>query len=424
MATVLVVATIAIGYFATGSSPPRRITLATGQPGGAYDAFGARYAARLGRIGLQTEIVRSSGSLDNLRRVLRGEVDVAFAQGGTYALVDDPEGRVRGIAALYREPLWVFHRSSVPLRSLSELAHRRISIGPVASGTEAVASALLREHGIAPDGPNVVRLANPAARESLERGDLDAAFFVTSYTDLVVTALLVRPDMALLSFPRDIAYTRKFQALTPVKLQEGVLDLRRNVPPDDKTLLAPAALLVARAGLHERVVEQILKIAQSIHGPGSLIDPPLQFPTREGLDVPLHEAAEVYLTHGESFLSRTLPYRLLRWAPIIRVLVVSLILWIPLVRFLPEVAGWQLARRLGRLYAALGDVERRLLASRAPAELRAALAELDRLVLEAQPLCQKIPATRQRDVYDWRMHVAFVRSEALERLAMLSDQRG
>ena len=249
-----------------------------------------------------------------------------------------------------------------------------------------MAAALLREHGIDPTDPNIVRLANTEARQQLQRSP-PGGILRESNRDPVVADLLGQPDITLLSFDRDHAYTRKFPGLTTVKLQEGLVDLRRNLPAKDTTLLAPTALLAGRADLHPRVVEQILKIAQSIHGPGSLIDPPFRFPTREGVDVPLHEAAEVYLTQGESFLSRMLPYSLLRWTLILRVLAVSLILWIPLVRFLPEVAGWRVDRRFGRLYTALREAERNLVAARDRGTLRAGIAALDRLFLEAQPLC-------------------------------------
>jgi uncharacterized protein len=160
IAGILIAATAVAGYSLSGPSPPRRIRLATGQPGGMYDAFGAQYAARLGRIGLRTVIVPSSGSLDNLRSLRRREVDVAFVQSGTYPLVEDPEDHLRGIAAIYLEPLWVFHRGGLALRSLSELAGRRVSVGLPGSGTEAVATALLQAHGIDPKGSDIERLNN------------------------------------------------------------------------------------------------------------------------------------------------------------------------------------------------------------------------------------------------------------------------
>lgn len=85
--------------------PPRRIVLATGQPEGTYDAVGREYQRRLAREGLQVELVGTAGSVENLERLVRGEVDVAFAQGGIDPLVSDPSGTVRGMAAVYREPV-------------------------------------------------------------------------------------------------------------------------------------------------------------------------------------------------------------------------------------------------------------------------------------------------------------------------------
>src|SRR5262249_39883522 len=191
-----------------------------------------------------------------------------------------------------------------------------------------------------------------------------------SYRDPSVLELLRRPDVQLLSFRREIAHTRTFAALQPLKLPEGVIDLRHNVPSEDKTLLAAAALLVSRDDLHPRVVEQLLKVAHTVHRSGSLLDPPLRFPTLEGVDLPPHEAAEVYLTQGESFLSRTLPYPMLRWALILRLLVLPLIVWLPFVRLLPEVTKWKVDRRFARLYATLQSIEHGVLTAESPEELR------------------------------------------------------
>jgi len=405
--------------FLSGSSPPRTITLATGQAGGMYARYGDEYATRLERIGLRTKLTPSTGAVDNLQRLLRGEADVAFVQGGTYSLVADPEEKIRGIAAIYFEPLWVFHSGGAGLRSLSELGGRRISIGPRGSGTEAVATGLLRAHGIEPNARNVERLPNAAARQQLEQGRLHAAFFVTSYGDPLVLALMGRPELNLLSFDRGTAYARAFPALTPLRVSAGTFDLRRNLPPEDVTLLAPAALLACRSGLHPRVVEELLKAAQAIHGPGTLLDPPLRFPSREGLDIPLHEAAEVYLVNGQSFLSRNLPYGLLRWTLLARVLVISLVIWVPLARFVPALDRYRIDRHFTRLYTSLREADRRLAAARDIGTLETGLAALDRLCEEARPLCDRMPARRQRDVYDWRVHAVFVRTQAAARLAAL-----
>jgi TRAP-type uncharacterized transport system substrate-binding protein len=108
-AVVLTVALVVISVRYIDPFPPQRIRLATGQAGGTHDAFGREYQRRLGREGLRVDLQPTAGSLENLQRLLAGQVDMAFVQGGTYPMVSDPEGRLRGMAAVYREPLWIFY---------------------------------------------------------------------------------------------------------------------------------------------------------------------------------------------------------------------------------------------------------------------------------------------------------------------------
>ena len=110
VAAGLTVAVVGLSLRFMDPFPRNRIVLATGQPGGAYDGFGREYQSRLAREGLRVELRRTAGSVENLERLLRGDVDVAFVQGGTYPLVKDVDGRLRGMAALYHEPLWIFYR--------------------------------------------------------------------------------------------------------------------------------------------------------------------------------------------------------------------------------------------------------------------------------------------------------------------------
>ena len=415
----LVVFAGAILFF--GPSPPRSIVMAGGQADGVYSAVARDYRARLSKVGLTVRVVETNGSVDNLERLLRREVDVALVQGGTTALVPDATEQLRGLAALYLEPLWVFHRD-VGLTSVAALQGRRVSVGLSRSGTEAVARALLREYGIE-DGPLLVNLSNADARERLERGELDAAFFVSGYRDPVVLALLARPDVHLLSLRRNAAHARKFAALQAVKLPEGVIDLQRNIPAEDKTLLAAPALLVSRVDLHPQVVEQLLKTARTLHLPGNVLDPPLRFPSLDGLDLPAHEAAATYLTQGESVLSRMLPYPVLRWGRIVTVLVLPILVWVPFVRILPEVSNWKVDRHFGRLYAMLRRAEAAAAATDRVEEIRIQLRRLDWLAASTATLCRTVPPSRQRDVYHWRLHIALVRNDVAARLAQLESPR-
>ena len=52
------------------------------------------------------------------------------------------------LGSLYREPLWVFYRGDKPLERLSQLAGKRIGVGPAGSGTHAIAMQLLAANGL------------------------------------------------------------------------------------------------------------------------------------------------------------------------------------------------------------------------------------------------------------------------------------
>ena len=225
---LLTLATLGVSVWLAGPSPPRKIVLATGQEGGGYDTFGNQYRSRLRKMGLEVELVNTNGSIDNLQRLVDGEADVAFVQAGTYPLVEDPGHRLRGLAAVYLEPLWVFYRGSSPAHALSDLKGwplppavaatitvgllggpggagpllaystlvtgriPTISVGPERSGTEAVARLLLKAHGITGKNARIINLDTVEAQQGLKDGSVEVALksikvpvlYMPSETDL------------------------------------------------------------------------------------------------------------------------------------------------------------------------------------------------------------------------------------------------
>jgi TRAP-type uncharacterized transport system substrate-binding protein len=457
----LTLAMLVVSVWLMGPSPPRKIRLATGQEGGGYDTFGKEYQARLENMGLEVELVNTQGSIENLELLARGDVDVAFVQAGTYPLLKDPRKKLlRGLVAVYLEPLWVFYRATKPVGTLTELlgdfvvlgagvtglgvpaaglspfscvaglivgrafAGPTISIGPPGSGTEAVARLLLRAHGITDKNARLVNLDTAEARQGLEEGSVDAALMISSYRDANIQKLLARKDILLLNFTRhDIAHSRQFPYLNSVKLAEGLFDLKDNIPREEKTLLAPAALLVCREELHPRVIEQILIAARAIHAPGSHIDPPNRFPTLEGVDVVIHQTAETYMRSGQSLLTRILPYWGVRLVLQLRIFILPLLaVWLPFMKILPMIYNMRVNSLLKRHYAALREAETALLQAKTPEELRQRLNELEHLQTDMEKLSQKVPGRLQSNVYNWRVHVGLVRSEALARLARMQSE--
>jgi uncharacterized protein len=411
--------------------PPARIVLATGAPAGAYHAFGERYREALEARGLEVELRQTAGAMENLWLLARGEVDVAFVQGGTVGLATDIDRDALGaLASVFYEPLWVFHRDAAAQR-LSDLKGRRIAVGAEGSGTRAVAQTLLDLAGVGPD--EATRLAFPPAdaARALRAGEIDAAFFVAAPDAPYVQALGRDPDLRLLHIRRAKAWERQLRHLSRIELGEGLLDLAENVPSADTTLLAPTATLVARADLHPGPVQLLLETARSIHHGGGLLEPPGAFPSARYLDpqLEMHPVAARYFDSGPSLLYRYLPLWLITLFSRLGIFLLPMLtLLFPLLRWAPSLYQWGMNDRIYRWYKVLREIEDGLQASPGDrADLEAAEDRLRALAVEVSEVT--LSYYYMRDVYALRMHIELVTRQVADRLTALQapaspDPRG
>ena len=161
---VLLAAGLVYGaYKLLDPTPPKRLTLATGQPQGAYAEFGRRYAQILKENGVEVRLRPTAGAAENLAllRESDGEVDVAFVQGGadpTLARSDpDAEGPddLVSLGSLFHEPVWIFYRANSARRlekapkisALGQLAGWRVNIGAPGSGVPNLMARLMEVNG-------------------------------------------------------------------------------------------------------------------------------------------------------------------------------------------------------------------------------------------------------------------------------------
>jgi hypothetical protein len=107
----------------------------------------------------------------------------------------------------------------------------------------------------------------------------------------------------------------------------------------------------------------------------------------------------------------------------LRILILPLLaVWLPVLKILPMIYSYRVNRLLKRHYAALRAVESAIAQANTPQELRDRLQALEQLRSDLATLSRKVPAHLQRDVYHWRLHVAVVRTEALERLSRMESR--
>jgi TRAP transporter TAXI family solute receptor len=396
-------------------APPHDFVISTGGAGGAYHLFGQRYAQLLARDRIEAKLRVSSGSVENLKRLAdeQSGVSVALLQGGVGNASENPN--LVSLAALYYEPLWVFYRGEREWTLLSELIDKRVAIGPEGSGTRALALALAAANKMADSARSFLPLGGSEAAEALIKGELDAALLVAGPDAPVVQRLLRAEGVRLMNLSHAEALSRRFPYLATVTLPRGVIDLAKDLPTNDVTLVATTAYLVAREDFHPALVSVLLQAASRVHRGGGLFHRAGDFPiAREG-DFPLSDTAERYFKSGPPFLQRYMPFWVANLIQRLLVLLVPLIaVVIPVMRIFPRVYAWRVRMRVFRWYHALRAVEQEAGKDPAPGRVRELLSQLDEI--EDHVSRARVPLTYSDYAYNLKLHIDMVRAR-LQRLA-------
>ena len=396
-----------VAYRFVSPAPPSTIRLASGQPDGAYALFAEQYRAELALEGIEVELVSSSGSLDNLERLVSGKVDVALMQAG----VADSAAKatnIQTLGAIFHEPLWIFVRAGQEVELVSELAEKRLQLGPQGSGTRALATRLLAANGIVIPADTSNSAASADAIEALLRGQTDVLFLVAGVDSPAIRSLFENSDVALLQVTRAEAYTRLDRTLSSVMLPRGVVDLKRDIPTEDTTLVATVAEIVIGPDFHPVLVDLMLQAANRIHSGGDVLSEPDRFPTKRWVDLPLSPDADRYFKYGPPFLQRYLPFWAATQIDRLKVMLIPLIaLLFPLIKIFPPTYRWRVRSRIYRWYRELRAADPGTVNPLERDELRSRLAEVDRIEAEAAKV--PTPTSYAEELYSLRLHIEFVR---------------
>lgn len=408
---VLLVTAIGIGaaYWLMRPAPPNTLTITAGPTGSTFRLYAEKYRKVLAQKGIKLKILPSNGSLENLDRLLdpSAKVDVGFVQGGLAKgrQVD----RLFSLGSVFHEPLALFYRSAKPLTLISQLAGKRLAIGPEGSGTRAVAMELLKANGIGPDNATLLDLSGEAAAWGLVDGTIDAAFLMgDSATPGDMRSLIWTPGVHLYDFVQAEAYSRRYPYLNQLVIPMGALDFGQNIPGADVHLLAPTVELVARDTLHPALSDLLIEAAKEVHGRATLLQSAGEFPAPVEHEYRLSDDAKRYYTSGKKFLYRSLPFWLATLVDRFLVLFVPVVvLFIPGLKLVPALYSWRIRSRIYRWYGLLISIERTLLAQHSAEERTESLRRLDEI--EAGVNGMKIPLAYADQFYVLRDHIRFVR---------------
>ena len=185
----------------------RFLSLGTAGTGGIYYPLGGAIASRLSvadpRHQYTAEV--TGGSVENVNRVVNGEMDFGFSMATTvyeaYSGGSDypePLKTLRIIAPLYPNVTHVLVSRSSKAGSIADLAGQRVSVGPPGSGTEQLARQVLEAYDISYEDIETRYLSFSESANALRDGAIDAALISVGYPAAAVLEATTTGDARIL----------------------------------------------------------------------------------------------------------------------------------------------------------------------------------------------------------------------------------
>ena len=412
---VLAVALLVLAYSWLDPNPPKRVTLATGPAQSAYEAFGKRYAEALKTEGIDVVLLPSEGSAANLQLLRGGKADLGFVQGGSNQAGNPPDEELESLGSLFLEPVWLFYREDAARRvnpqatltALTELKGLRVNVGTAGSGLPSLMGKLLESNRIDGGALAVSELEQTPATMAFLGGELDAIVFASAPESLMVQMLLQTPGVKLMDFAQNEAYAKRFAFLSTARLPQGVVDLARNIPPEDVNLVAPTTSLVTRNTTHPALVQLFAQAGNVIHGPAGWFKAAREFPNRDNSELPISKEAERAIKNDAPLLQRYLPFwvaNLVERMWLVMGIIIAILL--PLSRIVPPLYEFRVRSRIFRWYGQLRNIENRAGDTQDTEPL---LEELNQMESHAEKI--SVPLSYTDELYALRNNIQLVRKK-------------
>jgi hypothetical protein len=295
------------------------------------------------------------------------------------------------------------------LNSLTQLQGWRINLGTEGSGVPSLMGKLFESNRIELASLTITTLDQTPATVAFLGGELDAIVFASAPESLMVQMLLQTPGVKLMNFTQSEAYSKRFTFLTPARLPQGVVDLARNIPPEDVSLVAPTTSLIARTTTHPALVQLFAQAGNVIHGPVGWFKAAREFPNRDNSELPISKEAERAIKNDAPLLQRFLPFwvaNLVERMWLVMGIIIAIML--PLSRIVPPLYEFRVRSRIFRWYGQLRDIEARI---EVTGNNQALLEELNDLESHAEKV--SVPLSYTDELYALRSNIQLVRKKLM-----------
>src|SRR5690606_6001677 len=269
---------------------------------GTYYPLGGAMATIIeNETGLDTTAEVSQASAANMTALADGTAEVAFVQTDTAFYAAEGSNMFEGevidtvsaIGALYPETIQLVTTSNSGIASFDDLAGKSISVGAPGSGTYINAEQLLEIHGMTMEDIEAQNLDFGESQESLQAGQIDAAFITAGTPTGAVESLSATSDVVIVPVAEDKAaeLIEKYPYYATDTVPSGTYGLTEDVPT-----VSVLAMLVVQNDLSEDLVYDMTKAIyentdQIQHAKAAFIKPETAL---DGIGIDVHPGAQKY----------------------------------------------------------------------------------------------------------------------------------
>lgn len=275
LATVIIIIILAIAAgayltYKSGETEVYQLRILTGSTAGTYYPVGTAYAKLLNKYSngrIDARALEGKASVGNIKDLCAGNAEAALAQNdisyyayhGTMieAFEGNPQKCIRAVAVLYPETIQIVVLADSGIKTLQDLAGKKVAVGNAGSGTYWNARQILEAAGlwdkIKPEYKTFKEVA-----EDLKLGNIDAAFLTAGIPTSAVEQIASEKPIRILEVPDEIynKLKEKYPFYTQVVIPAGTYS---GLDEDVKTVAVMSMLLV-RDDVPEDVVYQMVKI--------------------------------------------------------------------------------------------------------------------------------------------------------------------
>lgn len=303
LGVILVMVLICTVFTGIGSATTY-MTFGTGSPGGVYYPLGGAMADLWTRM-LDVDMTAEStaASVENCRLTGSNEVQLGMAMGDVafkaYHGVVQFEGEKQPILALFSMYPALQHFISIDpdIKSVRDLAGKRVSVDAPGSGCETMARLIIESAGLSYDDMQVSYYSQPEAAQAMKDRNIDALFFNFAYPGSAVQEITAVRDVYFVPIDDDIIekltdeYGYYIRGAFPAGVYQG--------QDEEVPSIQVGNDVVVNADIDEEIAYQLTKTlfenAEELH----VVHPAAkQFVPENGVKtaIPLHPGAARYFT--------------------------------------------------------------------------------------------------------------------------------